>query len=111
MGSSLTNVVNQVVLQTFPAALPAGSVGIPYAFAYANPASGVTYTNTFSGAGGQAPYSFSLAAGSVLPPGFSLTNGVLSGTPVAAGTYAFTIQMTDAGQRFINTPYSLTISP
>jgi hypothetical protein len=111
VGSSLTNLVDQIVLQTFPAALPAGSVGIPYAFAYVNPASGVTYTNTFSGVGGQPPYSFSLATGSVLPPGLVLANGVLSGTPLASGTYVFTIQMTDAGQRFTDMPYSVTILP
>jgi hypothetical protein len=111
VGSSLTNIVDQIVLQTFPTALPASSVGIPYAFAYVNPATGVTYTNTFSGAGGQPPYSFSLATGSVLPPGLVLANGVLSGTPSASGTYPFVIQMTDTGQRFTDTAYSLTINP
>ena len=112
IGSSLTNFAGQVLLQTFPAALPAGSLGAPYAFTYVNPASGLAYTNTFSGAGGQPPYSFALAAGSVLPSGLALTaNGVLSGTPAASGAYAFTIQMTDAGQRFTDTPYSLTIGP
>ena len=83
VGTSLTNFVGQVILQTFPAALPAGSVGIPYAFVYANPASGVTYTNTFSGAGGQAPYSFSLATGSVLPSGLALTNRLSPASPTA----------------------------
>jgi hypothetical protein len=110
VGTSLTNFVGQIVLQTFPTALPVGSVGVPYAFAYANAASGLSYTNSFSGAGGQAPYTFSLATGSTLPPGLSLTaSGALSGSPTAPGSFAFTIQMTDAGQRFIDTPYSITI--
>jgi hypothetical protein len=112
IGSSLTNFVGQLILQTFPAVLPAGSVGVPYAFAYLNAASGQSYTNTFSGAGGQAPYSFSLPAGSALPPGLTLTpNGALSGIPAATGVFGFTIQMNDAGQRFIDTPYSITIDP
>jgi hypothetical protein len=95
---SLTNLLGDVIMQTLPAALPSGSVGVPYA-------------STFSGVGGQAPYSFALAAGSILPSGLVLANGVLSGTPGAAGSYAFTIQMTDAGQRFIDTPYAITINP
>jgi len=110
VGLSLTNFVNQIVIEAFPATLPAGTVGTPYAFSYVNPASGVAYTNTFSGAGGLPPYSFAVATGSTLPPGLVLANGVLSGTPLAAGAYAFTIQMTDTGQRFIDTPYSLTIN-
>jgi hypothetical protein len=111
VGSSISNFVDQVALETFPPALPAGSVGTPYAFSYVNPASGLTYTNTFSGAGGLPPYTFSVATGSALPPGLVLANGVLSGSPLAQGAYTFTIQMTDAGQRFIDTPYSLTFNP
>ena len=111
VGSSLNNFVDQTILEAFPATLPAGTVGTPYAFSYLNPASGVTYNNTFSGAGGLPPYSFTVATGSTLPPGLVLANGVLSGTPLAQGAYSFTIQMTDASQRFINTPYSLTINP
>ena len=119
VGTSITNFENQVVLQGFPAVLPAGLVADPYVFIYTNAASGVVYTNTFSGAGGQAPYTFALAPGSVLPPGFDqpappdfiLPNGLLSGTPAARGTYGFTIRMSDAGQRFIDMPYSVTINP
>jgi hypothetical protein len=112
IGSSLTNFVGQIVLQTFPASLPDGSVGTPYAFAYVNPASGVAYTNFFSGTGGQPPYTFSLGAGSALPSGLALSaNGALSGIPAVSGAFEFTIQMTDSGQRFIDTPYSLTIDP
>jgi hypothetical protein len=111
VSADLTNVVGQLVLQTFPASLPPGTVGAPYAFAYVNPSSGLAYTNTFSGAGGQPPYTFSLASGSSLPPGLSLANGVLSGAPAATGSFGFSLQMTDSAQRRIVTPYSLTVEP
>ncbi len=48
-------------------------------------------------AGGSPPYSWQLTAGA-LPGGLSLnaSSGVISGTPSAAGTFNFTIQVTDS---------------
>jgi hypothetical protein len=47
--------------------------------------------------GGKTPVTFQLAAGSSLPPGLTLSaGGVLSGTPTAAGTFAFGVTATDA---------------
>ena len=46
--------------------------------------------------GGTAPYTFSVSPAS-LPPGMTLsTDGILSGTPTAAGTYSFTVTAQDA---------------
>ncbi len=46
--------------------------------------------------GGQAPYSYVLASGS-LPAGVTLnSNGTLSGTPTAGGTFTFTVTATDS---------------
>ncbi|SDQ35237.1 putative Ig domain-containing protein [Pseudoxanthomonas sp. CF125] len=57
---------------------------------------GAAFSQTFTASGGVAPYSYSLAAGS-LPPGMSFTSaGVLSGTPTMPGDYAITIQGTDS---------------
>lgn len=57
---------------------------------------GAAFSQAFAASGGVAPYSYSLAAGS-LPPGMSLTSaGVLSGTPTIPGDYAITIQGTDS---------------
>jgi len=67
----------------------------------------------FAAGGGTAPYSFewTMAAGSSLPPGLSLsTSGALTGTPTAAGTYSFTITATDAHGAAITQNYSLTIN-
>ncbi len=66
-----------------PTTLPDGL----YGSAYAN--------QTLTATGGTAPYSFSITAGS-LPLNMSLsTDGILSGTPTAAGTYMFTVTATD----------------
>jgi hypothetical protein len=58
---------------------------------------GAPYSTTFAAAGGTAPHTFSLSAGS-LPAGLSLDSatGVLSGTPTARGISHFTIAAIDA---------------
>lgn len=55
------------------------------------------YTHTFPAGSGDPPYTFSIASGA-LPAGLSLnaSTGVVSGVPSAAGTFAFTIQVTDS---------------
>ena len=62
---------------------PGGVVDTPYSFAFI--------------AGGDSGITFSQASGTV-PPGLSLAaDGVLSGTPTTAGTYAFVVTATGAG--------------
>ena len=53
------------------------------------------YTFDFVVSGGLAPYNFELRDGEV-PPGLTLANGSLSGTPTRAGNYTFTLQVSDA---------------
>jgi predicted extracellular nuclease len=57
-------------------AMPNGTVGTPYSAA-------VPHT-------GGAPVTVTVSAGT-LPPGLSLTGGVLTGTPTTAGTFTFTV--------------------
>jgi uncharacterized protein YjdB len=59
---------------------------------------GMAYSTTLAAAGGSAPYTWSLSAGS-LPTGLSLnaTTGLISGTPTATGTFAVTVKVTDSG--------------
>lgn len=67
------------------ATLPSAVVGSAY------PA-----TSVGTPAGGTAPYTWAVTAGA-LPPGMSLSAaGVLSGTPTAAGNFAFTATVTDS---------------
>lgn len=58
---------------------------------------GRRYVKTLHATGGTTPYTWSVVAGA-LPPGLALatTTGQVSGTPTAAGTYTFTVQVADA---------------
>lgn len=54
------------------------------------------YTGSTNGSAGQAPYTYSISAGA-LPGGLSLNSstGAITGTPTTAGTYNFTLRLTD----------------
>ena len=54
-------------------------------------------STTLTASGGVAPYTWSLAVGSSLPPGLTLSStGTISGTPTSAATFTFTVTVTDA---------------
>jgi uncharacterized repeat protein (TIGR01451 family) len=57
----------------------------------------VAYSDTLTVTGGTGPFAWSVPGGS-LPSGLTLnaSTGVLSGTPAAAGSFAFTVQVSDA---------------
>lgn len=77
--------------------LPNGAIGVPY---------NVNLVAT----GGKAPYIFSLAAGSSLPAGLSLSaSGQISGVPTAAGTFPVSIIVIDNNVMGVRKNYSLTI--
>jgi Putative Ig domain len=73
-------------------ALPAGTTGQPY-------------TGTVTATGGTAPLMWSVSSGS-LPTGLTINSGTgaISGTPTAAGTFNFSIQVMDSA----NVPQSQT---
>ena len=57
----------------------------------------VPYSHALSASGALAPYTFALYTGASTPPGLTLaSNGTLSGTPTANGTYTFDVVVTDA---------------
>jgi Putative Ig domain len=74
---------------------------------------GLAYSATLTNSGGLAPFTWSVTAGS-LPPGLTLNaaGGIISGTPTAgtAGTYPFTIQVTDADSNTASANVSITIT-
>jgi hypothetical protein len=76
--------VAQPPLVVTPSSLPHGTVG-------------QHYSATLHATGGLgAPYEFALADGSALPDGLTLSpDGVISGTPTAAGTTSFTVAVDD----------------
>jgi hypothetical protein len=78
---------------------------------------GSTYVNNFlyrglSASGdATAPYTWTVAAGT-LPPGVTMVaDGEIYGTPTATGSYVFTAKVTDANGQTATQPFRLTISP
>ena len=70
----------------------------------------VAYSQTITGSGGTAPYTFVVTIGP-LPGGLTLTpGGVLAGTPLAAGTFPFTVRGTDANGCVAQLPYNFFVA-
>jgi hypothetical protein len=94
-GARTYTVIATDFTRPFTTSLPTGSVGVaysaaPYAASSASPA-------------------WTLGAGSALPPGLSLTSGVIAGTPTSAGNYTFNLLLSDASGSAIF-GFSLNIS-
>ena len=71
---------------------------------------GTAYTATLTATGGVGPYTFTVTTGA-LPAGLTLaTNGGLSGTPTAAGTFTFTVTGKDADNFTGAKAYTLTVN-
>ena len=70
---------------------------------------GVSYTFDFVGVGGTPAYSWALAGG-YLPAGLEIANGQLTGTPTLAGSFSFTVRLTDATTSTTQA-FDLTVSP
>ena len=69
---------------------------------------GVAYRALLTATGGVAPYSWSLAPGSSLPPGLTIDSaGVVAGTPTEAGTFTATVALNDPVLR----TFTITIGP
>ncbi len=79
--------------------LPNGIVGSPY------PAQVLTAS------GGNPPYSFQITG--TLPTGLTLSNGLISGTPVSESTGSFTFQLTatDSSPHTVSSAFQITVNP
>ena len=67
----------------------------------ANGTIGTAYSATLAATGGVSPYTWSITTGT-LPAGLSLsaTSGAITGTPTAAATASFTVQVADSGEGY-----------
>lgn len=75
-----------------------------------NGAGGTAYSQTLTASGGKAPYTWTLASGS-LPTGLQLsTAGVISGTPTTAGASTFSVKVTDSSTTPQSATQSLTLT-
>jgi large repetitive protein len=72
---------------------------------------GAAYSDQLAVTGGTAPYTWSVSAGS-LPPGVTLgaSSGLLAGTPTVAGSYPFTVLVTDASGQTASRAVTLTVA-
>jgi uncharacterized repeat protein (TIGR01451 family) len=70
----------------------------------------VAYSDQLTVTGGTSPYTWSVSTGT-LPPGLTLgaSTGLLSGTPTTAGTYSFTVKVTDHSGLTDTVPVTMTI--
>jgi hypothetical protein len=69
------------------------------------------YSVTVAAKGGNPPYTWSLASGT-LPSGLSLSSGgVISGTPSSRGAFGFTVRATDAASQSATQPLNLIVAP
>lgn len=70
---------------------------------------GIDIGQSFTAAGGTAPYTWSIATGN-LPTGIVLgTSGVLTGKPTTAGTSTFTVRVTDAANLVLTKDMTITV--
>ncbi|MES2627404.1 MAG: Ig domain-containing protein, partial [Bacteroidota bacterium] len=69
---------------------------------------GVSYSQSFTSDGGTSPYTYTISAGA-LPAGLTLaSNGTLSGTPTAGGTFNFTVRSEDNTSLTVTKAFVLT---
>jgi hypothetical protein len=72
---------------------------------------GRSYATSFAPAGGLAPYTFSLSTGTI-PAGLALNSGgSLTGVPTTAGTYTFTVRVSDLTTSAATRAFSVTVAP
>ena len=97
-GATFTIVVNapSPLAITTPSSLPNGTVG-------------VSYSIPLRAQGGEVPYVWTIASGTV-PPGLQVgSGGSLTGTPTQAGNYSFTLTVTDALGQTDSVTFSIVI--
>ena len=75
-----------------------------------NGVAGSAYSQSLSSSGGIAPYTYSIVSGA-LPVGIAFSSaGTLSGTPVLAGNYSFTVRSTDDAGYNRTIGYSIVVA-
>jgi len=84
------------VITLNPANLPGAALGAPY-------------SQRITASGGDAPYTYSITAGSIPPGMFFGSGGILGGTPNTTGNYNFTVRATDSNGCAGSRSYSILV--
>ena len=71
---------------------------------------GTAYAQPFSAAGGKPPYSWSILSGNTGGLTLDPVTGNLAGTPAAAGTFNFTVKVTDSAGASATGSFALTVN-
>jgi len=70
---------------------------------------GTAYSSSLAGVGGTGPYTWAVASG--LPAGVSLSSGgAFSGNPSSAGSFTFTVTMTDANNQTTTKSFTIVVT-
>ncbi len=72
---------------------------------------GVAYAQTFSASGGAPPYRWTVLSGNTGGLTLDPSSGALRGTPTTAGTFDFTIQVSDSAGAQVSQPFSVVVNP
>ena len=67
------------------------------------------YNQDLTVTGGVAPYTWSVATGSLLPAGLGLAGALITGTPTKAGTFIFTLNAADSAGNSASQTFSITV--
>jgi hypothetical protein len=106
--SSSTNYWVDVVFTASTSVAPA-SLSVSTTFLPGGKVS-MTYNHAVSATGGTTPYTWSRTSGS-LPTGLTLSStGQISGTPTVAGSFPFTVQVSDAAAHSLSANLSIIIA-
>lgn len=107
----VTDASSQTATQSYTLTIAAASSGLAIATTtLPNGQVGTPYQATVSATGGTAPYSFSLSLGS-LPAGLALaSDGLIKGTPTAAGDSSISVTVTDAQGKQASATLSIHIA-
>ncbi len=98
-----TKVLSITVAASAPAPLQVTTTSLP------SGTQKVAYSATLAASGGKPSYTWSVASGT-LPAGLSLSTGAITGTPTTAGTWSFTIRVTDSASPAATTTQGLSIT-
>src|ERR1035438_1395556 len=69
---------------------------------------GGAYSQDLAATGGSGAYTWTITSGT-LPAGLTLSGANITGTPTAAGTFTFTLQVTDSAGNTATQAFSLTV--